>query len=92
MIRSPKERFIASASAPVFRKMATSFEFEEAVVAAMIEMERDMPMDCSPNQAADAHNQMVGARKYLDKLVTIYQPEVTSEETTHPTLNYEHGV
>lgn len=92
MLRSPKEKFIASSHKAAFEKIVQSDAFEEAILAALLQMENEMPRDCTPNQAADAHNQMAGARKYLETLCSIHQPEKQLQERPFRELNYKAGV
>lgn len=92
MLRPPKEKFCTSPHKAVFAKIVNDPAFEEATLAALLQMETEMPQDCSPNQSATAHDQMVGARKYLETLCSIHLPQEKPKKDIHPQLDEYSGI
>lgn len=92
MLRSPRDKFISSTHLDSFKKLIQAECFEEATTTAMLELERDFPLECTPQQSADAHQQMVGARKYLDFLVSLATPQKDYKTMPRTELNYSAGV
>lgn len=93
MLRSPKERFLASTYSGQWGKVCRTEVFEEALHAALAEVQHSMPQHCDvPQQACDAHQQMIGARKLADTLYSLYAPTTTPKTTTVQTLDYKAGV
>lgn len=92
MLRPARVHFASTPHRIAFEAIATSPAFEEATLAALLEFQADLPMEATPNQAADAHNMMVGARRFLTILCTIHQPQTTSKPEKLPELNWQAGV
>lgn len=92
MLRSPKSKFIGSAHKDEFAQIITKAAFEEALLTAMLEMQCEQPAHCSPNDAADAHNQLAGARRFVEIFTTIHQPETQSKQPTPKELKWGAGV
>lgn len=92
MLRSSRSRFISGPHKTAYETIVTSAAFEEATLAALLEFQADLPLVTTPNQAADCHNMMVGARRFLDILCTIHQPQTESKPTRSKELNWEAGV
>lgn len=93
MLRPPRDKFVASGDAEAFKKIVQSEAFESATLTAMLELEREMPLDCPiPQQACDAHQQMAGARKYLEILCSLHQPPSPTRKTSQRVLNEQAGV
>jgi hypothetical protein len=93
MLRTPRDKFSSSVSASIFKNMVQTESFEEATLAALDQMLYEMPLDCTmPQQAADAHQQMAGARKYLDLLCNIHQAQPETKPAAERGLNYQAGV
>ena len=92
MLRTPRAKFAASPHAAVFGKLVAEVAFEEATNAAMLELVVDLPRDGSPQQSADSGQQLIGARKYLDLLWTIYQKEADLPKPKEKNLDYAAGV
>lgn len=92
MLRTPRERFVNSPDFDAFKKVVQAPCFEEATITALLELERDLPLECPlPQMAADAHQQMVGARKYLEILCSLHQPQTTPKPASKG-LNYQAGI
>lgn len=69
-----------------------SIEVEEATVAALMELQQEMPIDCAtPQIACDSHQQMTGARKVLGILCSLHQPP-TKPQPGPRGLDYQAGV
>jgi hypothetical protein len=93
MLRSPKERFLASTHSGAWGKITQGETFEEAIHSAFSQMEVEMPSDCpTPQQACDAHQQMVGARKFMDILCSIHVKQTTTPPKSSKSLDYSAGV
>jgi hypothetical protein len=94
MIRSPREKFI-SIHGDSWKKLVSTNPtmMEDAFNNSLLELGRDMPLDCAlPQQACDAHQQMAGARKLLDILSSLHQPQTTPKSSQTKGLNYQAGV
>jgi len=92
MLRTPRAYFASTPHRAKFEAIATAPEFEAATLAALLEFQADLPMDTTPNQAADAHNMMVGARRFLSILCTIHQPVTNQKPAKLPELDWSAGV
>jgi hypothetical protein len=93
MLRSPKERFIATTHAGAWGKLTNGEMFDDAVHAALAQLATELPMECPvPQHAADAHQQMIGARKYMEILSTLHSPETTPTPKQPRGLDYTAGV
>lgn len=88
-IRSPKDSFISSPHKKDWDQITGTDAFHFACDYALLVMEDGFPMRAAPNDAADAHQQMIGARKVLDILKTLPEPVSKSKPFNPPTLNYE---
>lgn len=61
--------------------------------AALGQLANELPIDCAvPQQACDAHQQMIGARKYMDILSSLHVPETSPKTIQTKSLDYGHGV
>lgn len=90
MLRTPRERF--SAHVDTWRKLVQTEAFEEATVTALLELNRSLPLQCDfPQMAVDAHQQMVGARKFVEILCSLHEPS-ENKSTAPRGLNYQAGV
>lgn len=93
MLRSPKERFLTSTHSGAWGKVCNSETFEEAIHSALSELATHMPLDTQvPQQACDAHQQMAGARKYMEILCSLHRPDTTPKPNQPKGLDYEAGV
>lgn len=90
MLRTPRERFAAHVD--TWRKLVQTEAFEEATVTALLELNRSLPLQCDfPQMAVDAHQQMVGARKFVEILCSLHEPS-ENKSTAPQGLNYQAGV
>ncbi len=90
MIKSPKEKFLASKVRQEWEKITETQAFEQACDYALLQMLGKMPRNLE--LSADAHMQMVGAQNFIHTLKTIHE---TTQEPPKPTsqgLNYNAGV
>lgn len=92
MLRSPRDKFTSSVHFDGFKKIVQTEAFEEATLAALLELEREQPIECLPQQSVDAHQQMVGARRYLEILCSLQQPQQETTKAPARGLNYAAGV
>lgn len=92
MLRTPRAKFAASPHAAGFKKLVQSDEFEEATLTALLELQREMPTECVPQQSVNAHQQMVGAKRYLEILCSLHVPLATTKSTPAKSLDYSAGV
>ena len=61
MVRTPRDNFVASAHCAAFKAIHQNEAFEAATLAALLEMAAETcQQGLTPNQAADAGNQMAG--------------------------------
>lgn len=92
-MRTPKQRFLESSYSGQWGKIASSETFEEALHAAFTQLQFEMPIECAqPQQACDAHQQMVGARKLMDILCSLHTPQTTTKTVQSKGLDYSVGV
>lgn len=64
--------------------------FEPACHAALMELVESLPPGAAdPSKAWDSYLQIVGARKVLDLLGRLHEPDATPKPEQWPTLNYE---
>ncbi len=95
MLRTPKSKFIASGHAAAWKKFLNeqANSAEEAMQCALLELAEELPLHTTmPQQACDAHQQMVGARNYMRILSSLHEPQPTTKTTQSPTLNYKAGI
>lgn len=93
MVRTPRDAFVAGAHCAEFKAIYQSEAFEAATSAALLEMTAETcQQGLTPNQAADAGNQMAGAKRYLEILCTIWQPTEKVKQQKPPNLDYRAGV
>lgn len=92
MLRSPRDKFIASAHRAEFEKIVANPAFEEATLTALLDFQSELPLTTTPNHAADCHNMMAGARRFLSILCAIHQPESGLKAPKPPELDWTAGV
>lgn len=93
MLRTPKERFLASTHSGAWGKIVSGEIYEEALHAALAQLETETPMECPiPQHAADAHQQMIGARKFMEILCSLHVPNTPHKPPTVKGLDYSAGV
>lgn len=87
--RNPKITFLKSAWCKEMDQITSTDAFHIACDYALLILEDDMPLRASPNESADCHQQMVGARRVLDILKTLPEPKQAVREPHTPSLNYK---
>lgn len=88
-MRTPKELFHASSHFQGFQKLLESPAFEPACQAALAVLVHQFPAHTGTmNESWDAHCQIVGARRVLEILSTLHEPDVPLKQTEWPSLNY----
>lgn len=93
MLRTPKERFATNTLAGNWGKIVQSEACEEAMRAAFEELCHEMPGSCpSPQESADSHQRVLGARRYMEILCSIHTPETTTKQSKAKGLDYSAGV
>lgn len=93
MLRTPKQRFVESTHSGAWGKIVQGEVFEDAMYAAFDELNAQLPLDTpSPQVACDAYQQLVGARKLMDILSTLYVPDKPTTTQQHKGLDYSAGV
>lgn len=93
MLRSPKDRFLASTLSGAWGRVVQTEAYEEATHAALAQLGLELPQDCpTPQMACDAHQQFIGARKVLEILSTLYVPNTPTKTTPQTGLDYQAGV
>lgn len=92
MLRSPRTKFRESTHADSFKKLVQSETIEEALNATLLELHFQMPFEGTPQASVDAHQQMVGARKFVDLLYQMPFPEEQVRKAPTKGLDYSSGV
>lgn len=93
MLRTPKERFIACSLSGAWGKITQSEAFEEAIHAALGELNDRLPIEtATPQFACDAYQQLVGARKYMEILCSLHTPQTAPKQTPRKVIDYSAGV
>lgn len=73
--------------------MVESMPCEEAMHSALEQLASELPQDCAaPQQACDAYQQMIGARKYMEILSSLHIPETSPKTIQTKSLDYGSGV
>jgi len=89
-MKSAKSLFQAT---PVFKDYAGLLNnpaFETARHAALSSFSESLPQtSADPSKAWDSYLQIVGARRALEILGTLHEPDEESKPTKFPTLNYD---
>lgn len=88
-MRTPKELFQTSPHFQPFQKLLESPSFEPACQTALMVLVDQFPAHTGTmNESWDAHCQIVGARRVLQILSTLHQPDVPFKQPEWPSLNY----
>lgn len=89
-MRTSKQLFQAS---PVFRDfnaLLTNPAFETACNAAILGLIESLPGSAAePSKAWDSYLQILGARRVLEILSTLHEPETTPTPQKWPSLKYD---
>jgi hypothetical protein len=93
-VRTPKESFLISSSAAEFKKMLASTAFEVACDYALMELQHQMPPNCTPSLPTDpyigidANAQMWGAKRVIEILQNLTEPPKKPETPRRESLHY----
>lgn len=63
--------------------------FQVACEYALLALLQEQPEAIDPSKGWDSHSQLVGARRVLEILKTLHQPEEASKPEKQKTLNYK---
>ncbi len=93
MIKSPRQKFLASKVRGEWEKITETQAFEQACDYALLQLQEYMPYSSSnPNVPAECHHQICGAMHLIKILKTIHEQEKEITEEKRPSLNYQAGV
>lgn len=87
---SPKKRFQATPDAKAHADLVTSNVFLNAVTAALLQMQMEMPGTENPAQAWDKHCQMTGAKKVIEILLNLSEPAQEIQRLPSKNLSSSH--
>lgn len=87
--RTPKDSFLSSPHRREWDEIMGKDSFHFACDYALLVLEDSLPLRATPNEAADCHQQMIGARKVLDILKTLSEPVTKPKPFNPPSLNYD---
>lgn len=74
-MRSPKQKFIESPFKKGFEDISQKPEFEEALYAAFLEFQLEVPEPTDPSKSWDAGSRLAGARRYMQILSSLHVRE-----------------
>lgn len=89
-MRTAKVLFQGSSQSSEFQKLVAAPSFEVACHAALATLVESLPVGVAdPSKSWDAYLQIIGARRVLEILSHLHEPDEPSKPTEWPTLNYE---
>ena len=94
-MRTPRESFQLSGKAADFKKIAATEAFEVACDYALMELQQQMPPNCTPSLPTDpyvgidANAQMWGAKRVIELLKNLAEPTKAPEQTRRQTIYHE---
>lgn len=74
-MRTPRQKFFESTSRKGFEEIANKPEFEEAVLAALLELQMELPEPVDPSRGWDQASRLYGARRFVQILSSIHLKE-----------------
>ena len=83
-MRTPHESFLLTGKAPDWKRLVASDAFEPACNHALLELVSGIPDPMNPTGLA----QIIGARRVLEILGTIAEPETLPKPTPRESLHY----
>jgi hypothetical protein len=92
MLREPKAKFLVSPHKKAFEGIVTSPAFEEATLAALLQLQAEFPRAPDPAGGWDQASQLHGARRYLDILCNLCKPNEEPKRQIIPVLDEKAGV
>jgi len=91
-MRTSKQLFQSSPAFKEFQAMLASPAFEPACNAAILGLIESLPATAAdPSKSWDCYLQIVGARRVLEILSQLHEPETTPTPQKWPTLKYDDG-
>ena len=94
-MRTPKQSFLLSGKAADFKKIVATETFEVACDYALMELQSQMPPNCTPNLPTDpyvgidANAQMFGAKRVIELLKNLAEPIKEPEQPRRQTIYHE---
>lgn len=94
-MRTPKESFRLSGHAAAFKNIAGTEAFEVACDYALMELQQQMPPNCTPGLPTDpyigidANAQMWGAKRVIDLLKNLSEPTKEPDQPKRKTIYHE---
>ena len=85
---SPKERFLETPFVKPHLDLVVSTGFLVAVDYALLELVYSMPPATDPSKGWDSYSQISGAKRFIEILRTIAEPQRAAEKQFVPSLNY----
>jgi hypothetical protein len=86
MTRTSKESFIGSPWKLGMDKIVITEDFMRACDYALLVLGEEMPAAADPSKGWDSHSQMTGARRVLEILKDLPNPEKERKRTAEPTI------
>ena len=91
-MKSSKTVFQESAHYLSFRAILENPSFEPACQAAILGLMESLPeSSADPSKAWDSYLQLVGARRVLETLSRLHEPDEKPTQERWPSLNYDAG-
>jgi hypothetical protein len=89
-MRTAKELFRASPHFGGFQKLLADPALDPALQAALLSFIEALPATAAdPSKAWDAYLQILGARRLLEILTHLHEPDEPAKSAPWPTLNYK---
>lgn len=85
-MRTPRQKFFESTFRKGFEEIANRPEFEEAVLAALLELQMELPEPVDPSRGWDQASRLAGARRFVQILSSIHLKEEEKAKMKLPTL------
>lgn len=86
-MRSAKTKFIESPFRQPFEAIAVKVEFEEALYAALLQFQSELPDPLLP-QGLDSASRFAGARRYMEILANLHLKEQEPKIQRLPSLTH----
>ena len=92
MLRSPKDKFVKGPHRKAFEELVMNPAFEEATLAALLQLQTEMPAESTIEKGWDANSRMTGAKRYLEILTTLHIATEPPKKAEGQTLDWAAGV
>lgn len=93
-MRAPRDSFKLTGHGEAFARLRATVPFETACDYALLELQAQMPPNTTPSLPTDpyvgldANAQMFGARRVIEILKALGDPDKPRDTTPRPTLHY----